>query len=381
MAAKGRRRSHGEGSVFRRASDGRWVASLSVAGSQGRRVRKTVYGRSEREVLEKLRDLRRAADQGRDLTRSSPTLSVWLDEWLRIKAADGIRPSTMRFYRQLIENHIRPELGTVRLDKLTPGDVRGFVSDRSESNLALATVAHLLRLLRNALGEAERLDLVTRNVAKAVRMPQVESYHPHTLTIEEARALLDVVRDHRLQALFSMALVLGLRRGELLGLAWSDIDFEQATVHVRHSLQRVDGALRLVEPKTRASSGLVVAPSGLLDILSRHRARQGAERLALGTAWPGTSLVFTSTTGTPIEPRNLSREWDKVRRAAGVPEMRLHDLRHSCATILTAIGVHPRVIMQMLRHSDIGISMNVYAHVSTSLQREAADALDAALFV
>src|SRR3954452_14981739 len=118
MAAKGRRRSHGEGSVFRRASDGRWVASLSIAGSQGRRVRKTVYGRSEREVLEKLRELRRAAEQGRDLALSSPTLSTWLDEWLRIKAADGIRHTTVRFYRQLIESHIRPELGSVRLDKM-----------------------------------------------------------------------------------------------------------------------------------------------------------------------------------------------------------------------------------------------------------------------
>lgn len=380
MSGTGRRRSHGEGAVYRRASDGRWVGSLNLGYIGGKRVRKQVYGRTEREVLTALNDLRRGAEAGRDLTKTAPTVSQWLDQWQRIKKADGLRATTLRFYAQLIETHVKPELGRTRLDRLTPGDVRDLISTKSESHLSPATVAHILRLLRNALGEAERLDLVTRNVAKAVRMPKVPRREVDVLDVEKARRLLAIIDQHRLCALFSTALVMGLRRGEVLGLSWADLDFEAGTIRVSHSLQRVGGALQLVPPKTPGSARVLAAPPSLMRMLSKHRVKQQAERLTLGAHWPGLNLVFTSTVGTPLEPRNVSREWEQVRQQAGLPDMRFHDLRHSCATILTALGVHPRVIMEMLRHSQIGMTMDIYAHVGPVLQREAADALETALF-
>ena len=380
MATKGRRRSHGEGSIYKRESDGRWVGSLHLGYVAGKRVRKTVYGKTEREVLQKLGELRRAAEMGQDLRQPTLTVSAWLEQWLRIKEAEGVRPSTMRFYRQLSSGHLEPALGSTRLDRLTPADVRAFLNKKSESHLSPATVAHLLRLLRNTLGEAERLDLIPRNVAKAVRMPRVEPYVAQALTVADARRLLAAMRGHRLEALFTTALVMGLRKGELLGLSWSDLDFDNNQMHVHRALQRVDGRLRLVPTKSRASSRALAVPAGLMRVLAAHRAAQHEERLRLGTNWPGTDLVFTSTTGSPLEPRNVSREWDKIRRPAGLPTLRLHDLRHSCASILTALGVHPRVVMEMLRHSEVGVTMNVYAHVSTTLQQDAADALDRALF-
>jgi integrase len=377
---KARRRSHGEGAVYRRASDGRWVGSLNLGYVDGRRRRKQVYGHTEREVITKLNLLHRAAEQGQDLSQTSPTLSQWLDQWLEIKSSDGTRASTLRSYRGLIENHVRPTLGRKRLDKLTPADVRNFITAKSQSHLSPATVAHLLRLLRNTLGEAERLDLVSRNVAKAVKMPRVPTREVHALDVDQARTLLTVLDGHRLHALFATTLVLGLRRGEVLGLSWSDIDPDHSAIRVRHSLQRLDGSLRLVETKTRASTATLAAPPSLMAILARHRVEQQRERLALGAAWPELDLVFTSTTGTALEPRNVTREWDRLRTQAGLPHLRLHDLRHSCATILTALGVHPRVVMEMLRHSQIGMTMNTYAHVTPLLQRDAADALEAALF-
>ena len=183
-----------------------------------------------------------------------------------------------------------------------------------------------------------------------------------------------------MHALFATTLVLGLRRGEVLALSWDDVDLDDNVIRVRRSLQRLDGTLQLVETKTRSSTATLAVPPSLIAILARHRIQQQVDRLALGEAWPGLDLVFTSSTGTALEPRNVTREWDRLRRQADLPHLRLHDLRHSCATILTAFGVHPRIVMEMLRHSEIGITMNTYAHVAPLLQRAAADALEAALF-
>jgi integrase len=353
---------------------------LDLGYVDGRRRRKQVYGKTQREVLASLNALRRAHEQGGDLRQSPRTLSQWLDQWLEIKGTDGTRSSTLRSYRGLVDNHVRPGLGRKRLDKLTAADVRTFITEKSQTDLSPATVAHLLRLLRNALGEAERLDLVGHNAAKAVKMPRVPSREVAALDIDQARVLLTVLRGHRLHALFATTLVLGLRRGEVLALTWSDIDLDNNLVRIRQSLQRLDGSLQLVETKTKASTATLAVPPGLTAILTRHRLQQQTDRLKLRAAWPGLDLVFTSTTGTALEPRNVSREWERLRRQAGFPELRLHDLRHSCATILTALGVHPRVVMEMLRHSQIGITMNTYAHVAPLLQREAADALEAGLF-
>jgi len=306
-------------------SDGKWVGALDLGFGGGKRRRKTVYGKTEKEVLAALRDVRTSADAGRDLSLATLTMTEWLEQWQRIKKAEGLRASTLRFYAQLIDAHIRPELGRKRLDKLTPSDVRNLISAKSDSHLSPATVGHILRLLRNSLGEAERLDMVTRNVAKSVRMPRVPEHQVEALDVQQARRLLAVIEGHRLSALFSTALVLGLRRGEVLGLSWPDLDFKAGSVSVRHSLQRLDGSLQLVPPKTRASVGRLAAPPGLMKMLAKHRVQQQVERLALGSDWPGLDLVFTSTVGTPLEPRNVSREWDAVRREADLPNLRFHD--------------------------------------------------------
>lgn len=379
MAGNGRRRPHGEGSVYKRG-DGRWVGALNLGYVAGRRVRKTVYGKSQREVLQKMNDLRRAAETGRYIEQASPLLSTWLDEWLGMKAAEGTRPSTLRAYRWQIETHIKPLLGQRRLDKLLPSDVRALVQEARRAGLAPASLNHLIGLMRNTLGDAERDELVQRNVAKAVRKVAVPKRESGALDVPQARTILAAIRGHRLEALFATTLLLGLRRGEVLGLCWEDFDFTAGTVRIQRSLQRVEGSLQLVPVKTTSSAARLALPPSLGRLLAQHRARQSEARLALGEAWPGNDLVFTSTVGTPLEPRNVTREWDKVRRDAGLDHVRFHDLRHSCATILVALGVHPRVVMETLRHSTVGMTMDIYSHVGPMLQREAADALESALF-
>lgn len=382
MATSGRRRSHGEGSVYRRASDGRWVGSINLGYADQKRVRKTVYGRSEREVVAKIRELRREAERGRDLSQPSMILRNFVyDVWLPMKESDGTRGSTLRSYRWLLDSHIVPALGGRALDQLTSAEVQRFIGAKRSSTLSLSSANHILRLLRNMLGDAEDIGLLSRNVAKAVRLAKVEPRPVPALDVAGARRLLKSIEGHRLEALFASILVLGLRRGEALGLRWMDVDFESGLVHVRQTLQRLDGELKLEEiTKTHASTAVLAVPPSLLEVLTRHRLQQQKDRLVLGPDWPDSDLVFRSTVGTPLEPRNASREWEKLRLQAGVPTLRLHDLRHSCATILTAQGVHPRVIMEMLRHSQISITMNTYAHVAPQLQREAADVLERALF-
>ncbi|MGH3502635.1 MAG: site-specific integrase [Nocardioidaceae bacterium] len=325
-----RRRSQGEGSVFQR-NDGKWAGILDRGWIDGKRRRRWVYGTTERQVLGKLDELRRAAYRGHNLAAPPRTFGNWLGEWIRIKERQGTRPGTLRGYRQLIRQHIKPNLGGKRLDKLTPTDLRRLIETKSYSGLSAATVRQIHGLIRNALGDAEREELVARNVAKAVRPPRMRREEAGALTVEEARRLVGVISGDRWEALRLCALTLGLRRGELLGLRWVDVGFDEATLAVRQALQRVDGHLTFVQPKTDRSRRTLPVPELTLAALRRHRRRQSADRLAAGGSWQDTGLVFTTTKGTPLEPRNVNRRWYELREAAGLDWLRLHDLRHKPA--------------------------------------------------
>jgi integrase len=239
-----------------------------------------------------------------------------------------------------------------------------------------ATQRHVHKLIRNALADALRLELVTRNVAAQVKAPPMARQRRPDMTVEDARRLMQVIQGERLEAFYVLALTTGLRRGELLGLRWSDVDLNSRQLHVRRALQRVAGELRFVEPKTSTSLRVVVLPKLAARHLVRHKAGQDAERLALGPAWQDYGLVFASSRGTPLEPRNVNRRWDELRERAGLDWLRLHDLRHGCATFMLAAGVPPRTIMEVLGHSEIGVTMNTYTHVVAQLREDAADAID-----
>jgi integrase len=233
---------------------------------------------------------------------------------------------------------------------------------------------HVHKLIRNALADAYRMELVTRNVATQVKTPPMNNQRRPDLGLAEAKRLLQVIDGERLEAPYVLALTTGLRRGELLGLRWDDIDLSSRQLHVRRALQRVDGKLQMVEPKTSTSVRAVVLPRIAVRYLQEHRGRQDAERLTLGNGWREHGLVFASSIGTPIEPRNVNRRRDELRHKADLDWLRLHDLRY--ATFLLAKRVPPRAIMEVLGHSEIGVTMNTYTHVLPELRQEAADAID-----
>jgi integrase len=189
-----------------------------------------------------------------------------------------------------------------------------------------------------------------------------------------------VIKGDRFEALWLCAPTLGLRKGELLGLRWTDIDFDAGTLRVRQALQRVGGRLLLVEPKTSLSRRTVPVPTATLAALRSRRAQQDEEQLAAGTAWVQSGLVFTTHIGRPIDPRNLSRSWYLIRERAELGPVRVHDLRHSCASFMLAAGASPRTVMKTLGHSQIGLTMNTYTHVLPDLERTAVDAAADTIF-
>jgi len=227
-------------------------------------------------------------------------------------------------------------------------------------------------VLINALNQAVQWKLVPQNVAALTAPPKVEAYEARVLAVPEARRFLEVARSDRLEALWRVGLSLGLRRGETLGLRWQDVDLHAATLRVAVNLQRIDGKIVLVKPKTKESQRTLPLPASLVTALRQHKARQLEERLVAGPRWQDHGLVFCTSVGTPITPRNLLRSLQVVLNRAGLPHMRFHDLRHSCATLLLAQGEPVKVVQELLGHTDPRVTLGIYQHVVMEDRRHAA---------
>ena len=279
-------------------------------------------------------------------------------------------------YEVHVRLHLKPTLGDIRLEQLTPLHVQALLNRKLQDGLSPKSVRYIRGTLRNALNQAVRWGLVSRNAAALVDPPRVERYEIKPFTPDEARSFLSAIRGDRLEALYSVALTMGLRQGEALGLRWREIDLELGYLRVSKQLQRIDGKLQLVDPKTVGSRRTLVLPSSIVAKLRDHRIRQLDERLRAGANWRETDLVFSAMDGGALEGSTVTRSFHARLGAAGIAQRRFHDLRHSCATLLLVQGVSPRVVMDVLGHSEIGMTMNTYSHVIPELRRDAADRMD-----
>jgi integrase len=370
MSSRPKRKPSGSGTVYRR-KDGRYEAAVWVTTPKGQRRRKRVYGRTFEEAHQKYVALMRQVHQGIPVATRSQRVDEYLRYWLEQVAKPSVRRTTYNKYETFIRLYLAPGLGRKRLEKLTTADVRAFLNAQRDDGVSAHKMQAMHAVLRNALQNAMREDLVARNVAALVRIPQAGPREFTPWSVDEAVSFLDAARRHPLHAAFVLVLALGLRRGEVLGIPWEQVDLENGTVRVRQQLQRVDGELRLTQVKTRRSGRMVPLPDLCVRALRRRKAEQGADRLAAGEQWQETGLVFTTRHGTPVEPRNLARTFDLLCERSRVRRIRLHDTRHTCASLLAAAGTHPRTIMAILGHSQIGVTMNVYTHVATEDQRAA----------
>lgn len=369
------KRGNGEGSIFKR-EDGRWCAAISAGWRNGKVLRKYIYGQTKDEVRQKLTKAKRDQDMGLPIAMERQKLSDYLHNWLENSAKPSIRPKTYVSYEQLIRVHINPALGGIYLEKLAPQHIQQFINDKLAEGLSTRTVQYLHAVLRRAIVQALKWGLVGRNVVTLVDAPRVERKVLRPFTPEEAQKFLEAVKGDRLEALYSVALSLGLRQGEALGLRWDDVDLENGTLSVRYALQRVKGKLELVEPKTQKSRRTIALPAMAVSALTKHKMVQESEREWAADRWQVTGHVFTSTIGTPLDDCNVTHQFHRILKTAGLPRLRFHDLRHTCATLLIAQGVHPRYVMDILGHSQIGLTMNTYGHAYLAIQREAATKMD-----
>ena len=373
------RRGKGEGSISLR-QDGRWQARLTYQDG-GRTRRRSLYGKTRAEVGKKLRDALKHHDDGLPLASGRETVGNFLASWLRDSAAPALRPRTLDSYRQIVANHLAPELGRVALVKLTPAMIQAYMNSKRSAGLSARTVQYHHAILRRALGQAERWGKVSRNVARLVSPPKVERPEVLPLTPEQAQVFLKAVAESRDSALYACAVGLGLRQSELLGLGWADVNLDDGTLTVRRTLQRYAGAYHLDLPKTDRSRRTLGLPVSLVHALRAHRNLQLRERLKAGPAWRGDewNLVFCTEAGAPMPGNYLTHRFQELLSSLHLPKQRFHDLRHASATYMLAQGVDLRVVMEVLGHSQIHVTANTYAHVKVDATRSAAENVDALL--
>jgi integrase len=374
-----KRRGHGEGTIFKRA-DGRWVASVDLGWEEGKRRRRDLYGRTRREVAEKLAHAMQAQKEGRELPPERTLIGPFLTNWLETVAKPGVRPLTYVAYEKVIRLHLKPALEKKRLVRLAPAEVQKLLNAKSAGGLSPRSVREIRGVLRTALNQALRWGLVGRNVAALVEPPKVEAHDGTALTVAQARAFLAACKGDRLEALYVVALSMGLRQGEALGLRWQDVDTESNVLRPRKQVQRIERRLQLVDLKTKRSRRALPLLPFASAALREHRTRQLAERLKAGPAWQDLDLVFSTQIGTPLEARNVWRWLAKIRTSVeGLPAFSFHDQRRTCASLLTALGVQPRVVMEILGHTQIALTMETYTQVVQESMTEAVGRLDTAL--
>lgn len=398
----GTRAPNGASTVYL-GKDGSWHGRVTVGvRDDGRPDRRHVRGPTEAVALRKVRKLERDRDTGAVRAPGRvETVDQWLRHWVENVAARTVRPKTLAGYRTAINRHLVPGLGAHRLDKLQPEHIERLYSQLLATGRAPATVHQIHRTLRTALNEAVRRSRITGNPARIARSPRLVEHEVEPFSMIEARKLLDAAAGRRNGARWAIALCLGLRQGEALGLRWPDVDLDAGTLIVRRALQRHiwahgcggtcgrkrgadcpqrrGGGLIVVETKSRSGRRALGLPPPLVDLLRKHRDAQDAEREHAGSVWQDGGWVFAQPNGKPTDPRADHSEWKALLVTAEVRTARLHDARHTAATMLLVLGVPQRAVMDVMGWSHTSMTVR-YQHLSGQVRRDIADQLGGLLW-
>jgi integrase len=370
-----KKRGNGEGSITKR-DDGRWMARYTVRTMKGPK-RRTVYGRTRAEASAKLAKAMADRDGGLIFDAGSLTVGDYLDRWLSNSVKDTVRERTYERYEEILRLHVKPALGRLKLRALTPAHVQDFYRDRLDNGFSPATVQKIHVILHKALSQAVSWSLVPRNASEAVRAPRHAPKEMRPLSPDGARRLLDTAEGDRLEALYVLAIHTGMRQGELLGLKWENVDLAANAIRVRHTLLRTKGRVILGEPKTKKSRRTVHLTGAASRALEEHLERQLKVMERLGDLYRDQGLVFTTEVGTPINPSNLrKRSFAPLLQKAGLPHLRFHDLRHTCATLLLSKNIHPKYVQELLGHATVSITLDTYSHVLPGMGNQVAEAME-----
>jgi integrase len=389
------KRANGEGNVYQRAN-GRWEARLSYLDTDtGQRRRVSFYGPTARAVRAELKKARERLDVGAPVKDANVTVANWLRHWCATTlAASDRKESTKALYGNLSRRHLEPNpFGGIRLDKLRPSHVESLVlamravtkpAKRADTELSAAvqvralsdsTIRQTYTVLRSALDGAVRDGLLARNPAAVVKRPGVERREAKHLNADDVASVLRHAAASRHYAALQLIAATGLRKGEALGLSWERVDLDAGTLRVAATLGRVGNQLLVTEPKTERARRTIPLSAPVVTMLRKHRAAQLSDRLRAANQWQDSGLVFTTELGAPVDPRNLLRVVEMAAKSAGVTGIGVHTLRHSAAVAWLESGVHIKAVADLLGHSSIAITGDVYGHTSDDTARAAVDSL------
>lgn len=375
------KRANGEGSL-RQRSNGRWEGRISyIDPVTDRRKSVSVYAATAAECRRELRKIRDRIDGGNPAKDSPDTVASWLKQWRESSLAASARKGTTKeLYASASRKHLEGgTIGGMRLDKLKPSDVESLIVELRGKGLSDSTVRQVYTVLRGALDVAVRDGLLASNPAAKVKRPGIARREARYLAATDVARLLDAARPLRYYVALVVMASTGLRRGEVAGLHWDDVDLSKGELRVRHTVTRVDGVLLLAEPKTDRSRRRVPLHAGAVTALKAWRTQQLRERLAAGELWTDSGMVFTTEFGGVLNPRNLLRTVKLAAEYAGIENIGAHTLRHSAAVAWLESGVHIKAAADLLGHSSIAITGDVYGHVADDTARAAVDGLGAAL--
>ncbi len=360
-----KKRGQGEGGIYYSEPRRRWIGVLDLGrGPDGIRRRVRMSGKTRAEVRRKLEEAQKAAAAGLTSDDHKTTVAEFCAYWLKHGIPAVVQsPNSVSSIEWAVNKHIVPRIGHRRLRELTADDVDTLMRDMATAGYSKYSMVRVHGELARILRFAERRGKVMRNVATLVDVPAGPKKRGRSLTVAQAKALLQAADGDRLEALYVTGLLMGLRPGELLGLPWSNVDFETCRLRVSQSLKREHNKLSVGEPKTLRSRRTLDMPDLVVKALKSHRRRQDTERADAADIWVETALVFTTTRGTPIDPSNLRREFDQLTRKAGIGHWHPHELRHSAASLLSAAGVPIEQISDVLGHEGPRTTAAVYRHL------------------
>lgn len=363
------RRGNGEGSV-RQLPEGGWRGAIALGKDvNGKQIRKYVLRQTQSEVISELRALRLKQENNQPITSGKKrTVEAFFKDWLEDHVKATKAPLTYRGYEQLVRMYIVPRLGRIILDKLTGQDVQRCLNLASKDGLSPTTVKNINAVIKTAMTTAKRWQFVDRNVAKDATPPKQKKYKAKFLTVPQAEKLLRVMEGHRYEAMIVVALMMGLRHGEVAGLRWSEIDFFECSLNVAATLQRIPGeGVQLQDVKSESSRRTCPIPAYCMDALLRRRQIQEQEKVRAGEKWKQDSdFVLTSRYGARIVPEEMNRELNEALKRASLPHVRFHDLRHSTASLLIHKGVAMKIVQDIMGHSSYQITADTYSHLLPS---------------
>ena len=371
------KRPYGSGSL-RIQGRKSWRLTFWVPGPDGRKRQstETVQG-TKKQAEEVLRDRLQSVANGGYVARRAETVREFLDRWLATYAATNTTLRTQTGYRAMIERYVQREIGDLPIQKFDGPAIQALYARLSGRGLSARTVLHLHRVLHVALKHAVRWGVLARNPADAVTPPRPQSKSVEVWNGETVANFMSACRDSQYGPLFHIAVLTGLRRSELAGLRWEDVDFDRRRLRVVRTLQRLPGyGMVTGVPKTHRSRRSLSLSPDTIAVLRGARRVQLEARLQAGAGWQESGCVFTRADGRPVHPDQVSHAFTKLARASGLPRLTLHGLRHVHATLLLTAGVHPKVVSERLGHSTVGITLDTYSHVLPSLEESAAASID-----